>query len=76
MYKVRHGTDEKWKLPKQVDPEVVAAYWDKMTARTGITQRAWLDRIRFTFRAQLADFQKRKRRDADDKDGDYKPPGV
>ncbi|KAH0426740.1 hypothetical protein CcaCcLH18_10111 [Colletotrichum camelliae] len=86
MYKVRHGTEEKWMLSKRVDLDIVAAYWAKTAARIGITERAWLARVRFTFRAQLADFRmgsvaagpskKRKRRSADDEDGDYKPRGA
>ncbi|KAJ3951421.1 hypothetical protein N0V92_012170 [Colletotrichum tropicale] len=86
MYKVRTGAVEKWKLSKRVDLDVVAAYWAKMSARTGLTERAWLARLRFTFRVQLAQFRlgsvaagpskKRKRRNADDDDSDYKPPGA
>ncbi|KAF3800024.1 hypothetical protein GCG54_00015607 [Colletotrichum gloeosporioides] len=93
MYKVRDtdihdGDEETWKLAKRVDPDAVSAYWDKVTARTGMTQRAWLSRVRFKYRVELAKLEnrkaaaaattkKRKRRiSKDDEDSDYKPPGA
>ncbi|KAF0317961.1 hypothetical protein GQ607_014811 [Colletotrichum asianum] len=92
MYKVRDtgprgGNNETWKLAKRIDPVVVSTYWDKVTARTGMTQRAWLSRVRFKYRVELANLEnrkvaaaatkKRKRRiSEEDEDSDYKPPGA
>ncbi|KAI8167076.1 hypothetical protein KHU50_006624 [Colletotrichum sp. SAR 10_65] len=92
MYKVRdtdprYGNNETWKLAKRIDPGVVSTYWDKVTARTGMTQRAWLSRVRFRYRVELAKLEnrkvaaaatkKRKRRiSEEDEDSDYKPPGA
>ncbi|KAJ3955010.1 hypothetical protein N0V92_008476 [Colletotrichum tropicale] len=92
MYKVRDtdprdGNNETWKLAKRIDPGVVSAYWDKVTARTGMTQRAWISRVRFKYRVELAKLEnrkvaaaatkKRKRRiSEEDEDSDYKPPGA